>query len=118
VTSPAEDSIRRLRMRTTTADDGIVIRCAGRLTSEYTDQLRQEFMRVLPGAKRIVLDLSDLRRMDSSGLGALVRLYVSARSAHCELQLINLTPRVKELLGLANVLSMFTACGQYMTRLP
>jgi anti-sigma B factor antagonist len=118
VSSPAGPSIHRLRLRTSTADDAVVIRCAGRLTSEYTDQLRQEFIRVLPGTKRIVLDLSDLRHMDSSGLGALVRLYVSARSANCELQLVNLTQRVKELLGLTNLLSMFTACGQYMTRLP
>jgi anti-sigma B factor antagonist len=118
VSSPSGSSIHRLRLRTSTADDGIVIRCAGRLTSEYTHQLRQEFMRVLPGTKRIVLDLSDLRHMDSSGLGTLVRLYVSARSANCELQLVNLTQRVKELLGLTNLLSMFTACGQYITRLP
>jgi anti-anti-sigma factor len=108
----------QLRLRTTPAADGIVIRCAGRLTSEHTEQLRREFMRVLPGAKRIVLDLTDLRHMDSSGLGALVRLYASARSANCELQLINLTQRVKELLGLTNLLSMFTACGQYMTKIP
>lgn len=116
--SSAPVSIHRLRLRTTPAADGFVIRCSGRLTSEYTDQLRDEFLRVLPGARRIVLDLTDLRHMDSSGLGALVRIYVNARSANCDLQLINLSQRVKELLGLTNLLSTFTACGQYMTKLP
>lgn len=95
-----------------------MIRCSGRLTSEYTDDLRQEFMRVLPGARRIVLDLSNLRHMDSSGLGALVRLYVSARSANCELQLVNLNQRIRELLGLSNLLSVFGMCGKYLTRMP
>ncbi len=118
MSSSAEDFARRLRLRTTAAEDAIVIRCAGRLTSESAEQLREEFMRVLPGAQRIVLDLTDLRHMDSSGLGSLVRLYVSAKSAKCELQLVNLNQRVKELLGLTNLLSMFSACGRYMTRLP
>ena len=95
-----------------------MIRCTGRLTSEYTDDLRQEFLRVLPGARRIVLDLSNLRHMDSSGLGMLVRLYVSAKSANCELELVNLNQRVRELLGLTNLLSVFGMCGKYLTRMP
>ncbi len=111
-------SIHRLRLRTTSTSDGAVIHCTGRLTSDYTEDLRQEFQRVLPGARRIVLDLSDLRHMDSSGLGTLVRLYVSARSHNCELQLVNLNQRIKELLGLTNLMSVFTACGQYLTKLP
>jgi anti-anti-sigma factor len=118
VSSSAGEFAHRLRLRTTSAEDAVVIRCAGRLTSEHTEQLREEFMRVLPGAKRIVLDLSDLRHVDSTGLGSLVRLYVSAKSANCELQLVNLNQRVKQLLGLTNLLSTFTACGQYLTRLP
>jgi anti-anti-sigma factor len=110
--------LHRLHLRTTSTAEEIVIRCSGRLTSEYTDDLRQEFMRVLPGARRIVLDLSNLRHMDSSGLGALVRLYVSARSANCELQLVNLNQRIRELLGLSNLLSVFGMCGKYLTRMP
>jgi anti-anti-sigma factor len=118
MSSSAGEFAHRLRLRTTSAEDAIVIRCAGRLTSEHTAQLREEFMRVLPGTKRIVLDLSDLRHVDSTGLGSLVRLYVSAKSANCDLQLVNLSQRVRNLLGLTNLLSMFTACGQYLTKLP
>ncbi len=116
--SSSPSAINRLRFRTTHEGTVFVIRCTGRLVSEYTEDLRQEFMRVLPSASRIVLDLSDVRHMDSSGLGTLVRLYVSAKSSKCELQLINLNQRVKELLGLSNLLSLFTACGEYMTKLP
>ena len=118
MTTSAAASYQRLHLRTTSTADEIVIRCTGRLTSEYTDDLRDEFMRVLPGARRIVLDLSNLRHMDSSGLGTLVRLYVSAKSAHCELQLVNLNQRIKQLLGLTNLLSVFGVCGQYLTRMP
>ncbi|MBZ5629912.1 MAG: STAS domain-containing protein [Acidobacteriia bacterium] len=111
-------SIHRLRLRTTPTAEAVVIHCTGRLTSDYAENLRDEFMRVLPGARRIVLDLSDLRHMDSSGLGTLVRLYVTAKSAKCELELVNLNQRIKELLGLTNLLSVFSTCGHYLTRIP
>ncbi len=108
----------RLRLRTTSTSDGFVIHCTGRLTSDYTEDLRREVLRLLPDARRIVLDLTDLRHMDSSGLGTVVRLYVSARSHNCELQLINLNQRIRELLGMTNLLSVFSACGQYLTKIP
>jgi anti-anti-sigma factor len=111
-------AINRLRLRTLHTAEAVVIRCTGRLTSDYTQDLRDEFLRVLPGAKRIVLDLSNLRHMDSSGLGTLVRLYLSAKTANCELELVNLSQRIKTLLGLTNLLSVFSACGQYLTRIP
>jgi anti-anti-sigma factor len=56
--------------------------------------------------------------MDSSGLGALVGLYISAKSAKCEFQLHNLSPRIRDLLSLANVLSVFEECGRTGTRCP
>jgi anti-sigma B factor antagonist len=56
--------------------------------------------------------------MDSAGLGTIVALYVSARRADCDLRLINFNKRVRELLGMTNLLSIFEACGQYFTRMP
>jgi anti-anti-sigma factor len=56
--------------------------------------------------------------MDSSGLGALVALYISAKGAKCQLQLVNLSPRIRDLLSLTNVLSVFEECGRCGTRMP
>jgi anti-sigma B factor antagonist len=47
--------------------------------------------------------------MDSLGLGTVVRLYVSARSAGCDLKLINLGSRIRHLLSISNLLSVFSA---------
>jgi len=41
------------------------------------------------------------------GLGTLVRLYVSAKSAGSCIELINLGKQVRELLGITNLLSLF-----------
>jgi len=96
------------------AEDGVVImKCVGRLTSENAPVLKGQVKSMIPVEKRIVLDLTDLTGMDSSGLGAIVALYVSARHAKCELQLVNLSKKVRDLLGLSNLLGVFEDCGKY-----
>jgi anti-anti-sigma factor len=108
----------QLRLQTIPHDSEIVIRCSGRLTSDVVEVFRDEVKRAIPQTKRIVLDFTDLKYLDSSGLGAVVRAYVSAKTSHCELQLVNLNQRVRELLGMTNLLSVFGACGQYLTKMP
>jgi anti-sigma B factor antagonist len=91
----------------------VIVRCHGRLVSDTNDLLYSRVRQLLPDAKRIVLDLTDLTRMDSMGLGTLVRLYVSARSAGCSLELMNLGKQVRILLGTAHLLSAFTIVGEH-----
>ncbi|HEX6908706.1 MAG TPA: STAS domain-containing protein, partial [Terriglobales bacterium] len=73
---------------------------------------------LIPQTRLLVLDLTGLAYMDSSGLGVLVGLYVSARTAGCQLQLINLNQRIRQLLGMTHLLSAFEACGKYMIKMP
>ena len=89
-----------------------IVRCHGRLVAGVSDTLYTRVRELIPNSKRIVLDLTDLQHMDSMGLGALVRLYVSAKSAGCTLELINLGKRVRELLGMTNLLGVFTELGE------
>jgi len=62
---------------------------------------------VIPETKTIVLDLSNVTYMDSSGLGALVGIWVSARKDGCELKLVSISQRVKELLHLTSLDKVF-----------
>ena len=94
-----------------------VVRCSGKLVAGVNDLLYLEVSQLIPGAKRIVLDLTDLTHMDSTGLGTVVRLYVSAKSAGCGLELINLGKRIQQLLGVTNLLSVFTAVGEQNIRM-
>jgi anti-anti-sigma factor len=92
--------------------DVTTVYCRGRLVAGVADTLRQEVRRLIPENRRIVLDLTELVQLDSMGLGTIVSLYVSARGGNCGLELINLSPRVKELLGITNLLSVFEVCGE------
>jgi anti-anti-sigma factor len=49
--------------------------------------------------------------MDSMGLGTVVRLYVSARSAGSNVELINLGKRIRQLLAVTNLLPVLSAIG-------
>lgn len=89
-----------------------IVRCSGRLVAGVNELLYNEVKPLIPVSQQIILDLTDLAYMDSMGLGTIVRLYVSARSASCELRLINLGKRVRELLGVTHLLSVFAIVGE------
>jgi anti-sigma B factor antagonist len=116
--NPGDVSAHRLRLHTFTVEDAVVVQCTGRLTAEHTSILKAEVKAMIPQTKRIVLDLTDLTHMDSAGLGTIVGLYVSARRVGCDFRLINLNKRVRELLGITHLLSIFESCGQYRIKMP
>ena len=89
-----------------------VVRCHGNLVAGVGNILHSKVCELLPVSKRIVLDLKDVEKMDSMGLGTLVRSYVSTRSAGCELVLTHLGQRVRELLGITHLLTVFTEMGE------
>ena len=79
--------------------DITLVKCHGRLVSETAGDLKQLIKPMIPKCRRIVLALTDVNFVDSSGLGTLVGLKVSAgAAAYCSLQFINFSPLVKELL--------------------
>ena len=81
------------------AGDTATITCHGRIVAETANELKELVKPMIPKVRRIVLDLSDVSFIDSSGLGTLVGLKVSAASAaYCSLEFINFSPLMKELL--------------------
>jgi anti-sigma B factor antagonist len=115
---PEKVSAPLLELRISEQGDAVVVKCAGRLAAENAGALKEQVKNMIPHEKRIGLDLTDLAGMDSSGLGAVVSLYVSGRKAKCEIQLVHLSVKVRELLGMSNLLSVFADCGNYGVRMP
>ncbi len=112
-----EAASRSLTLDVDRTSNSAVVRCSGKLVAGVNDLLYVEVSHLIPCSKRIVLDLTDLTHMDSTGLGTVVRLYVSAKSAGCDLQLINLGQRIRQLLGVTNLLSVFTVIGEHDIRM-
>jgi anti-sigma B factor antagonist len=114
---PDQTSSKRLTVNMERKDGVAIVRCHGQLVSGLTEILYSNVRPLIPATKRIVLDLSDLTWMDSMGLGTLVGLYTSAKAAGCELQLLNIGKRIRELLGLTHLLNVFSIIGEHGVRL-
>jgi anti-anti-sigma factor len=58
-----------------------------------------------------VLDLTDVSYMDSSGLGGVIGVYLTARRQRCGLKMINLNERLRELFRITGLSTVFEGRG-------
>ena len=57
--------------------------------------------------KRILLNLEDVPYIDSAGLGEIVRTYTTVSRQGGQLKLVNLTKRIRDLLSITKLLTVF-----------
>lgn len=107
-----------LSLSISVAPEATVVQCCGNLVYQNSGFLKNEVKSRIPAKGCLILDLSDVTRMDSSGLGTLVGLYLSARSKSCELRPINLSKQIRDLLAVSNLLSVFESLGRQGIRMP
>ena len=110
--SDAVSLARGFRVQRQESEDCTVVECFGRLTSENVPLLKDTMREACARKGRIVLDLKEVPMMDSSGLGAVVTLHVSARTRGCRLEVVNASKQVLELFSMTNVLSLLEATGR------
>ena len=94
-----------------------IIYCHGRITADSAEMFHREIRdHVIPVSRgkgvavtnRIVLDLSNVSFVDSTGLGTLFNLWTEAQRSACDLEIVNLSPRVQKLLSLTRLDQFFT----------
>jgi anti-anti-sigma factor len=86
------------------------IKCRGELVSGTAGKMKELVGPLIPLGGRIIIDLADVKHLDSAGLGALVGLKVSAiKQEVCRLELANITPGVRELLRITHLTQLFSS---------
>ena len=93
----------KLDLATDKAPTETIVHCIGKITSDTAQSLKTMVKPLLSGSKTVVLDLKNVSYMDSSGLGTIVGLYVSAQNAHCQLRLTNLNKLLKDLFSITRL---------------
>ena len=89
------------------------IRCHGELVSNTVAEIKDVVGPLIVPGGRIVIDMGDVKHLDSAGLGALVGLKTSAiRQGSCSLELSNMTPGVLELLRITHLTQIFSPQGR------
>ena len=86
------------------------IECHGELVSDTAGEIKELVRPLIPLGGRIIIDLGDVKHLDSAGLGALVGLKASAiKQGLCILELANMTPGVLKLLRITHLTQMFSS---------
>jgi len=90
-----------------TRESGLVLlRCQGMLTiGPGTSALLESGREAMatPGTSGLLLDLSEVERLDSAGMGALVNLMNECGAKKIGLAIHGMTPRIKELLAITRL---------------
>ena len=85
-----------------------LIALRGRLTFFEVGVLRENMTRLLAeGRKHLVLNLSGLQYLDSSGIGELARIYVMVLKGGGELKVVGLSRNVEEILKVTHLYQVF-----------
>jgi anti-sigma B factor antagonist len=98
----------QLKLSVRSVDGIAIVDAVGRIVfGDESASLRDTVKKVISENKRIVLNLGKVTYIDSGGLGTLVALYITARSAGGTIRLASLTKRVGDLLQVTKLLTVF-----------
>jgi len=89
--------------------DVSVVDVAGRITLGEGSSALRDLLREMVGKnqKKILLNLGEVSYIDSSGIGELVSGFTTVTNQGGQLKLLNLTKRVKDLLQITKLYTVF-----------
>lgn len=98
-----------MKIETRSIGDVQILDCSGKITlGEGTISVRNAVRDIVQrGPKKIVLNLADINYIDSSGVGELVSTYTTVMNSGGQLKLLNLTKKIRELLTITKLLTVF-----------
>jgi len=99
----------QLEIRERAVGDVVILEMFGKITiGEGSVQLRDAVGKLLDsGQNKIVLNLGGVSYVDSSGIGELVSRYTTTKNAGGRLKLFNLPKKIKDLLMITKLLTVF-----------
>ena len=99
----------RLNISEAKAGDVTILRLSGRLELEEGDLVFRDYVNRLveEGRVKIVLDLSNVKRIDSAGIGMLVSKFLSTKNRGGTIKLVHLTRRSDHLMDITRLATVF-----------
>jgi len=106
-----------VKLTTRQVGDVTVIDAVGRITlgdgaSNFRDTIRDL---LAGGKKKLLLNLAEVSYIDSSGIGELVSAYSTVTNQGGQMKLLNLTKRVKDLLQITKLYTVFEVFDEEAT---
>ena len=100
---------KRMRIVERRVGDVTILQLIGRLELEDGDAMLRDAVNALvaAGHVKIVLDLKEVTRLDSAGIGMLVSKLLTARRGGGNLRLLNPTARTSHLMEITKLTTIF-----------
>jgi len=98
-----------IRMTNTEVDGVSVVELDGRIVlGEESNSLREKLKSLIAeGKKKIVLNMAEIKYIDSTGLGTLVAAHLSAKNQGASMRLCHLGKKFHEVMQLTKLLTVF-----------
>jgi anti-sigma B factor antagonist len=98
-----------MNIRVESLDDKVIIHVSGDLTLVNSTEFRKELESQIAasGGKKLVLDLSEVRQIDSAGLGPLVAGLKQSRDKGVDFSLTGVKGKVKDVLEFTRLIKAF-----------
>ena len=97
-----------------------LLRVSGEVDLQYSPQLREKILASLKAGNPLLIDLSGVSYIDSSGIASLVEGFQVAKSAKLEYGLLNISKTAMQVLALTRldkVFQLYTSAAEFQTRL-
>jgi anti-sigma B factor antagonist len=105
---PLKSSRLKLSMNVTVTVSAAILRLKGRICFKHEAALfstiAQQFLK---NRQHLVIEISGIEMVDSAGIGELVLLSMQARAMGCDVRIVAPAKRVRQVLELTNVASLF-----------
>jgi anti-sigma B factor antagonist len=98
-----------LKIKRREIDDVVVLEISGKVMGgPDSDKVKTTISELIEeGAQKLLIDLSDVPWMNSSGVGILISAYTSMRNAGAHVKFLNINERVKSILMVTKLLTVF-----------
>jgi anti-anti-sigma factor len=104
-----------LKLQLETMANETIVHCNGKITTENSEAFQRQIRDLIPESRaqiatitrRIIVDLSNVTHVDSTGLGALLGAWSAAQNQGCDLEIANLNPRVEKLVEITRLDTVF-----------
>jgi anti-sigma B factor antagonist len=93
-----------------------LLRLSGEVDLHYSPKLRESILASLKAGKPLLIDLSGVSYIDSSGIASLVEGFQTAKSASLQYGLLNISKTAMQVLTLTRldkIFSLYTSADQF-----
>jgi anti-anti-sigma factor len=101
------DTAPELRLKIERLPQMTIVRCTGKVMIETWPLFSTTVRDLIPEGKLIRVDLSEVELVDSTGIGAFVSVWASAKKSGCDLKFTKPNKRVQDVVEITRLQDLF-----------